>query len=698
VRCQTSMLWRQLRFSRCSAAVCSRCLSAASAVHRRRVPSLDALPGFYAGFNCASRVAVLLCVQPLSTIGVSLLLSVAVCVLARCAARLLCWRQPRFSRCSAAVCGRCLSSASAVLRRRVLSLDALPGFYAGFNCASRVAVLLGVQPLSTIGVCCSPSPCASSLGAPPGFYAGVNRASRGAVLPCAVAVYPRRQLFSVAVCPRSMRCQASMLVSTAFLALQCCRVQPLSTIGVCCSPSPCAPSLGAPPGFYTGVNRASRIAVPSCAVAVYPRRPAVLCRRVPSRARCAARLLHAVVSTRHLALHSAAVCSRCLSSRSGSVLCRRVPSLDALPGFWMLASTALLALITVLPCAVAPCPLARCAAGLLCWCQLRFSRCSAAVCSRGLSSASAVFSVAVCALARCAARLLCWCQLRFSLCSAAVCSRGLSSASAVFSVAVCALARCAARLLCWCQLRFSRCSTAASMLVSTALLALQCCCVQLLSTLAASAVLRRRVCPRSMRCQRLLCWFQLRFSHCSAAVCSHCLSLASAALRVLSFDALPEASMLVSTALLALQCCFVCSHCLLSASAALRRCVLSLDAPPGFYAGVDCASRVAVLPCAVAVYPRRLLFSVAVCPRSTRCQASTLHGINCASRVAVLLCVRPLSTTDRRLLLPVAVCSRSMRRQASTCWHQLRSRVAVLPCAAAVYTQLQRHWHPRRIR
>ena len=46
------------------------CQSSASAVLRRRVPSLDALPGFYAGFDCASRVAVLLCVQPLSTIGV----------------------------------------------------------------------------------------------------------------------------------------------------------------------------------------------------------------------------------------------------------------------------------------------------------------------------------------------------------------------------------------------------------------------------------------------------------------------------------------------------------------------------------------------------------------------------------------------------------------------------------------------------
>ena len=54
-------------------------------------PSLDAPPGFCAGVNRASRVAVLPC-----------------------------------------MCSCCQSSASAVLRRRVPSLDALPGSYAGF--------------------------------------------------------------------------------------------------------------------------------------------------------------------------------------------------------------------------------------------------------------------------------------------------------------------------------------------------------------------------------------------------------------------------------------------------------------------------------------------------------------------------------------------------------------------------------------
>ena len=113
-RCAARLLcWLQLRFSRCSAALC------AATVYFRRLmfsvavcaPSLDAPPGFYAGVNCASRVAVLPC-----------------------------------------MCSCCLSSASAVLRRRVPSLDALPGFCAGFDCASRVAGLLCVQPLSTIGV------------------------------------------------------------------------------------------------------------------------------------------------------------------------------------------------------------------------------------------------------------------------------------------------------------------------------------------------------------------------------------------------------------------------------------------------------------------------------------------------------------------------------------------------------------------
>ena len=128
------------------------------------------------------------------------------CALARRAARLLCWLQLRFSRCSAAVCGRCLSSASAVLRRRVLSLDALPGFYAGFNCAYRVAVLLGVQPLSTIGVCCSPSPCASSLDAPPGFYAGVNCAPRcsGGARALAAAAAAGKQLQSASAMGNSL--------------------------------------------------------------------------------------------------------------------------------------------------------------------------------------------------------------------------------------------------------------------------------------------------------------------------------------------------------------------------------------------------------------------------------------------------------------------------------------------------------------
>ena len=136
MRCQGLLCWCQLRFSRCSAAVCCRCLSAASAVLRRRVPSLDALPGFYAGFNCAYRVAVLL-VCSHCLISASDVLRRRVCVLARCAVRLLCWHQLRFSLCSAAVCSRCLSSASAALRRRVLSLDAPPGFYAGVNCAPR---------------------------------------------------------------------------------------------------------------------------------------------------------------------------------------------------------------------------------------------------------------------------------------------------------------------------------------------------------------------------------------------------------------------------------------------------------------------------------------------------------------------------------------------------------------------------------
>jgi hypothetical protein len=256
MRCQGLLCWCQLRFSRCSAAVCCRCLSAASAVLRRRVPSLDALPGFYAGFNCASRT----------------LLALQCCL----------------------VCGHCLLSASAARRRRVLSLDALPGFYAGFNCASRVAVLPCAAAVYPRGVSCSPSPCALARCAA-SFYAGFNCASRVAVLPCAVAasavfsvavcalarcaarllcwcqlrfsrcsaalcavaVCSRRRLFSVAVCYRSIssviaRCAARLLrwcQLRLILALQCCRVLSLSILGVGCSPSPCVPSLDALPGF-----------------------------------------------------------------------------------------------------------------------------------------------------------------------------------------------------------------------------------------------------------------------------------------------------------------------------------------------------------------------------------------------------------------------------------------------------------------
>jgi hypothetical protein len=310
VRCQTSMLWRQLRFSRCSAAVCSRCLSAASAVHRRRVLSLDALPGFYAGFNCASRVAVLLCVQPLSTIGVC-------CSPSPCASSLdappgfyACWRQPHASRGAVlcVVCGRCLYP-----RRQLFSV-AVCYRRASTLVSTALLALQGcrVQLLSILGVGCSPSPCVPSLDALPEastrvsialshcsaalcaatvYYrrllfsvavcvlarcaarllcCGVNCASRVAVLPCAVAVYPRRQLFSVAVCSRSMRRRASMMVSTALLALQCCRVQSRSIRGVGCSPSPCVPSLDALPGFYAAWYqlRFSRCSAALCAATV----------------------------------------------------------------------------------------------------------------------------------------------------------------------------------------------------------------------------------------------------------------------------------------------------------------------------------------------------------------------------------------------------------------------------------------------
>ena len=158
--------------------------------------------------------------------------------------------------------------------------------------------------------------------------------------------------------------------------------------------------------------------------------------------------------------------------------------------------------------------------------------------------------------------------------------------------AVCALARCAVRLLCWRQPRFARCSAAVH--------------VQLLSILGVGC--SPSPCALARCAARLLCWFRLRFSRCSAALCA-----ATVYFRRLMFS--------------------------------VAVCAPSLDAPPGIYAGVNRASRDAVLPCmcAVAVNPRRRLFSVAVCPRSMRCQR-LLCWFNCASRVAVLLCVQPLST------------------------------------------------------
>jgi hypothetical protein len=216
-----------------------------------------------------------------------------------------------------------------------------------------------LQSLSVLGVSCSP--CALLPCAARGFYAGVNCASRVAVLPCAVDVCPRRLLLSVAVCPRSMRCQASMLVSTALLALQCCRVQPLSTIGVGCSRSPCALARRAARLLCWCQQRFSRCSAALCAVAVCSRRllfsVAVCYRSISSIiARCATRLL--CWCQPRFSRCSAAVYSHCLLSAS-AVLRRRV------------------------------CPRStRCQASK-CWFQLRFSRCSAAVCSRSLSSASA---------------------------------------------------------------------------------------------------------------------------------------------------------------------------------------------------------------------------------------------------------------------------------------------------------------------
>ena len=182
-------------------------------------------------------------------------------------------------------------------------------------------------------------------------------------------------------------------------------------------------------------------------------------------------------------------------------------------------------------------------------------------------AASAVFSVAVCALARCAARLLCWCQLRFSRCSAALCAVAVCSRRRLFSVAVCyrsissIIARCAARLLRWCQLRFSRCSAAV--------------CCRCLSS--ASAVLRRRVCPRSMRCQASKCWCQLRSRvavlPCAVAVYPRrrllfvaVCALARCAARLLNAG--------VNCAL-ALQCCRVQSLSILGVGCSPSPCALA---------------------------------------------------------------------------------------------------------------------------
>jgi hypothetical protein len=161
--------------------------------------------------------------------------------------------------------------------------------------------------------------------------------SRVAVLPCAVAVYPRRRLFSVAVCVLA-RCAARLLNAgvNCALALQCCRVQSLSILGVGYSPSPCVPLLDALPGFLMLAS----IALSRC---------------------------------------SAAVCSCCLSSASAALrrrVCPRSMRCQASKCWCQLRSR-----VAVLPCAVAvyprrrlcspsPCALARCAARLLCWRQL----------------------------------------------------------------------------------------------------------------------------------------------------------------------------------------------------------------------------------------------------------------------------------------------------------------------------------------
>jgi hypothetical protein len=180
--------------------VCSHCLLSASAALRRRVRprSMRRQASMHAGVNHT-----LLAVQCCVSCAVAVYILGVSCSPSPCAiAGLLRWCQLRFSRCRAAVCSCCLSSASAVLRRRVCPRSMrCQRLLRGCQLRSRIAVPLCVQPLSTIGACCSPSPCASSLDALPGFYA---------------------------------------VASTALLALQCCRVQSLSTLGVSCSPSPCA--------------------------------------------------------------------------------------------------------------------------------------------------------------------------------------------------------------------------------------------------------------------------------------------------------------------------------------------------------------------------------------------------------------------------------------------------------------------------
>ena len=145
---------------------------AASVLNAGRVPSPCSLDDSVAGFStlalpppCAMQGGASLTVQPLSSKDLY-----AVCALARCAVRLLCWRQPRFSRCGAAV---------------------------------------HVQLLSILGVGCSPSPCALARCAARLLCSWFRlRFSRCSAALCAATVYYRRLLFSV--CPRTMRRQASI--------------------------------------------------------------------------------------------------------------------------------------------------------------------------------------------------------------------------------------------------------------------------------------------------------------------------------------------------------------------------------------------------------------------------------------------------------------------------------------------------------